>query len=140
MVLTLEQAGALITAATRAAADQNAQLSVAVVDLSGRLVAFARMTGAAPLTADISHSKAVSAVLLHGDTRDFTSATALTTAVAYPLALVPGGVLVRDEAGSPVGALGVAGSSPETDHAVARAAAALPQPVPGLTRWTSRTR
>lgn len=100
-----------------------------MVDLTGRLVAFARMDDAPPL--DRRHQPGQRGL---GDraerrTRDLTAATALTAAVGYPLALVPGGVLVPDAAGSPVGAVGVAGSSPETDHAVARTAAALPTPV-----------
>lgn len=122
MTLTLDQANALLAAASTAATEHGAAMSIAVVDLTGRLVAFARMPGAGALSADVSVAKASTAVLLEGDTKDFGAATALTDAVAYPLALVPGGILIRDKSQQPLGGIGVAGAAPEIDHAVARAA------------------
>lgn len=122
MTLALDQASAYVAAASTAATGHGAAVSIAVVDLTGRLVAFARMPGAGALTADVSVTKASTAVLLQGDTNDFGAAGALVDAVAYPLALVPGGVLIRDRTGQPWGGIGVAGAAPDIDHAVARAA------------------
>ena len=123
MALDLVVANAIIAEATRAANAQQARITVAVVDLTGHLVALARMPGASPLTADISHTKAQTAVLLAGDTRDFQMAAALATAVDLPLALIPGGILLHDDEGIQMGAVGVAGAAPDVDDALGRAAA-----------------
>jgi uncharacterized protein GlcG (DUF336 family) len=39
-----------------------------------------------------------------------------------PLAFVPGGVPIRDEAGRVIGSIGAGGGSPDQDHEVAAAA------------------
>src|SRR4029077_18473985 len=104
-------------------------VTVAVVDEGGLLVALSRMDGATPLSPQIAEAKAVGAATLQ---RDGASLAQLAKdrpgffGVADRLVRVPlvpglGSVLIKEE-GRVVGALGVSGGSPDQDLEVAEAA------------------
>ena len=67
MSLNLEDAQSLITGAHKRAAAIGALITVAVVDEGGHLQALGRMTGAAPLSAQIAEVKAASVALFRRD-------------------------------------------------------------------------
>ena len=69
MPLTLREAQAVITGAHERAAKLDAQITVAVVDEGGHLQALGRMSGAAPLSAQIAETKAASIALFRRDER-----------------------------------------------------------------------
>ncbi len=105
-------------------------LSVVVLDAGGHVQAFEREDGAAPGRFSIAHGKAYGAVMLG---MAGTAQMARAEAQAYFMAAVngvfggqvvpvPGGVLVRDEKGIVIGAVGVTGDTSDNDAAVALAA------------------
>lgn len=133
MALTLEQAQVMI-AATRAKGREMGlkPLSVVVLDAGGHVLAFEREDGAAPGRFAIAHGKAYGAVMLGMAGR---AQMARAEAQAYFMAAVngvyggqvvpvPGGVLLRDDAGAVIGALGVTGDTSDNDAAAALAGSA----------------
>lgn len=133
MGLSLEQARAMI-AATRAKGREMGlkALSVVVLDGGGHVLAFEREDGAAPGRFAIAHGKAYGAVMLGMAGR---AQMARAEAQAYFMAAVngvyggqvvpvPGGVLLRDDAGAVIGALGVTGDTSDNDAEAALAGAA----------------
>lgn len=131
--LTLDKAQAAMQAALAKAQEIGSPSSVAVIDAGRELLAFARMDGALLASAAISQAKAYTARSLDCATRDVDVATqpggplfGLQTAhLAAGRALVTfgGGVPVVVD-GQVVGAVGVAGGSPDQDHEIAAAGAA----------------
>jgi uncharacterized protein GlcG (DUF336 family) len=98
-------------------------LSVVVLDAGGHLQAFEREDGAAPGRFSIAHGKAYGAVMLG---MAGTAQMARAEAQGYFMAAVngvfggqvipvPGGVLVRDDNGVVIGAVGVTGDSSDND-------------------------
>jgi glc operon protein GlcG len=67
MPLTLHEAQTVITGAHERAATIDALVTVAIVDEGGHLQALGRMTGAAPLSAQIAETKAASVALFRRD-------------------------------------------------------------------------
>ncbi len=67
MPLTLQEAQNVISGAHERAAKLGALVTVAVVDEGGHLQALGRMNGAAPLSARIAETKAVSVALFRRD-------------------------------------------------------------------------
>src|SRR5215813_2581158 len=67
MPLTLHEAQTVITGAHECAAKIGAQITVAVVDEGGHLLALGRMNGAPPLSAQIAETKAASVALFRRD-------------------------------------------------------------------------
>src|SRR6202161_2972724 len=67
MALTLHEAQTVITGAHERAAKIAALVTVAVVDEGGHLQALGRMSGAAPLSAQIAEAKAASVALFRRD-------------------------------------------------------------------------
>ena len=133
MTLTLEKAR-LIIAATLAhgRAQELKPLSVAVLDAGGHLLAFEREDGAAPGRFGIAQAKAYGAVMLGMAGR---AQMARAEAQAYFMAAVngvyggqvvpvPGGVLLRDDAGAVIGAIGVTGDTSDNDAEAALTGAA----------------
>jgi uncharacterized protein GlcG (DUF336 family) len=129
MNITLTQAEAAIAAAKEKAVALNTKMNICVVDAGSNLVAFARMNGAWIGSVDISQKKAKTAAW-------FTMDTAVLTPLVQPgaslyniehsnggLITFPGGVVIKNEAGEVIGAIGVSGSSVENDHEVAVAGA-----------------
>jgi len=126
--LDLAGANGIIAGAQKKAAELGINVTVAVVDAGGHLVALARMDGASPLSSQIAESKAVGAAMLH---REGASLAELAKdrpgffSVADRLVRMPivpglGSVLVRLE-GRVIGAVGVSGGRPEQDLECAQA-------------------
>ena len=125
--VTMEQAFAAVAAAVRKAEQIGATMNIAVVDAGANLKAFARMDGAWLGSIDIAIRKAKTA-------RYFDMNTGEIGKLSQPgeslfgiehsnggLISFPGGIPIRNQAGSVVGAIGVSGSTVENDHAVAEA-------------------
>ena len=126
-VMILDQAGAqaVLQSARKSAQQRNAPSAIAVVDPAGDLLAFQRMDGVRPASADLAIQKARTAARLQRPTAEIEDninqgRTAFVTAEIMALR---GGMPVRVN-GEVVGAVGVAGLSKETDTEVATIAAA----------------
>jgi len=129
MSITLEQAEKVIAAARKKAIELDTKMNICVVDAGANILAFVRMDGAWLGSADISLKKAKTA-------RFFDMNSGEIGKLSQPgqplyniehsnggLISFPGGVLLKNEAGEIIGAVGVSGSSVENDHAVAAAGA-----------------
>jgi uncharacterized protein GlcG (DUF336 family) len=128
--ITLTQAQKVIEAAKAKAKEQGTLMDIAVVDAGGNLKAFVRMDGAFLGSIDISIRKARTA-------RYFNMSSKELGDLAQPgkplygievtndgLVIFGGGELLKDKAGTIIGAIGVSGSSVEDDMAVAKAGVA----------------
>jgi glc operon protein GlcG len=127
-VTALDQVGAqsVLQAAKESAQQRNAPSAIAVVDPAGDLLAFERMDGVRPASADLAIQKARTAARLQRSTAEIEDnidqgRIAFVTAEIMALR---GGAPVRAN-GEVVGAVGVAGLSKETDTEIAKAAAAV---------------
>lgn len=126
MEIGLEAAEKIILATRAAGREMGLKpLSVAVLDAGGHLMAFAREDGAAPGRFEIAFAKAYGAVMLG---MPGSAQMARAEAQAYFMAAVngvyggkvvpvPGGLLIRSEAGAVIGAVGVTGDSSDNDAA-----------------------
>lgn len=129
--ITLDEAQAVIAAAEGKARELGSPFNIAVVDAGNNLKAFVRQDGAWLGSIDIAQAKAYTA-------RAFDMPTKALTPLAQPgqplygldsgnndgrLVIIAGGIPLKrgDEV---VGAIGVSGSSPDQDEAVADAGAA----------------
>lgn len=122
MGLTLKEATNVVEHAQAKARELGIEVTVAVVDHGGLLVALSRMDGAPPLSSQVAEAKAVGAVMLHRDggslaelAKDrpgfFGVADRLTR-----MPIVPGlGSLLIRHGTEVVGAVGVSGGKPEQD-------------------------
>jgi uncharacterized protein GlcG (DUF336 family) len=128
-----EMAQSALKAALAKASELGSPSSIAVVDSGRELVAFARMDGALLASAIISQSKAYTARSLNSATKDiagwvqpggplFGLETAHLSA-GRALIVFGGGVPITVN-GEVIGAIGVAGGSPDQDHEVATAGVA----------------
>jgi glc operon protein GlcG len=126
-VMTLDQAGAqtVLQAALNGAQQRNAPSAIAVVDPAGDLLAFQRMDGVRPASADLAIEKARTAARLQRPTAEIEDNInrGRTAFVTAGIAALRGGMPIRIN-GEVVGAVGVAGLSKETDTAIATTAAA----------------
>jgi uncharacterized protein GlcG (DUF336 family) len=120
-------AGRLVGRAEQEARERGLAMSIAVVDESGVLKAFARMDGAVLLTVQIAQDKAYTAAgygLSTESWREMFAGDAVLGAAVAPavdrLFAVGGGVPVVVD-GVVVGAVGVSGGTPEQDVEVAEA-------------------
>ena len=139
MPLSLAQAHALIAAAHDHALTNGWNITVAVVDEGGLLVALGRMDGAFPLSSQIAEAKAAGTALWHRDGERLAASReshegffdAVSRLVRLPLIPGPGSVLIRS--GERVlGAAGASGASGEDDRACVEAG--LRAVVPGWTK------
>lgn len=131
--LTMEQAQAALKASVSKANEIGSPSSVAVIDAGRELVAFGRMDGALLASVAISQAKAYTSRSLNSATKDVSSLAepgaplfGLHTAhlaVGRALVTFGGGVPITVD-GEIVGAVGVAGGSPDQDHEIAAAGAA----------------
>jgi len=126
--MNLSQAQAIVQGALAHARAAGAKpLAVIVLDAGAHPVAFAREDGASLFRFDIARAKAAGALGMGADTRDIASRAAgnpvffqsIVGAVGGQLALSPGGVLVRDAAGTLIGAAGISGDTGDYDEACA---------------------
>lgn len=126
-VTTLDQAGAqtVLQSAKESARQRNAPSAIAVVDAAGDLLAFQRMDGVRPASADLAIQKARTAARLRRPTAEIEDNIdqGRTAFVTAGIVALRGGMPVRVD-GEVVGAVGVAGLSKETDTEIARTAAA----------------
>jgi len=128
--LSFDQARRVLDAALAKAEEIGSPSSVAVVDAGRELVAFARQDDALLASTEISQNKAYTARSLNMATKDVGPLTqpgqplfGLETTHQRPLVSFGGGrpLAVGDEI---VGAIGIAGGSPDQDDEVAAAGAA----------------
>ncbi len=129
-MVSLEQARVVISATLSKGREMGLKpLSVVVLDAGGHVQAFEREDGAAPGRFAIAHGKAYGAVMLGMAGR---AQMARAEAQAYFMAAVngvyggavvpvPGGVLLRDDAGAVIGAVGVTGDTSDNDAEAALA-------------------
>ena len=126
-VMTLDQVGAqtVLHTAKESAQQRNAPSAIAVVDPAGDLLAFQRMDGVRPASADLAIAKARTAARLQRPTAEIEDNInqGRTAFVTAGIAALRGGVPVRVN-GQVVGAVGVAGLSKETDTGISNIAAA----------------
>ena len=130
-VITLDQGGAqtVLQAAKESAQQRNAPSAIAVVDPAGDLLAFQRMDGVRPASAELAIEKARTAARLQRPTAEIEDSInqGRTAFVTAGIAALRGGMPIRVN-GVVVGAVGVAGLSKETDVGIANAAAAALSP------------
>jgi glc operon protein GlcG len=132
-VLVLDQAGAqtVLQAAKERAQKRNGPSAIAVVDPNGDLLAFQRIDGVRPASADLAIEKARTAARLQRPTAEIEDNInrGRTAFVTAGIAALRGGVPIR-VSGEVVGAVGVAGLSMENDIGIANTAAAALSPLP----------
>jgi uncharacterized protein GlcG (DUF336 family) len=129
--LSLDQAQLVLAAAMATAEEQGTLMDIAIVDAGGNLKTFARMDGAWLGSIDIATTKARTA-------RYFDLPTEALGTLSQPggplygievsnggLITFPGGLPLKAEDGTVIGAIGVSGSTVEDDRAVAAAGAAV---------------
>src|SRR6195256_5042152 len=126
-VMTLDQSGAetVLLAARESAQQRKAPSAIAVVDPAGDLLAFQRMDGVRPASADLAIEKARTAARLQRSTAEIEDNInqGRTAFVTAGILVLRGGMPIRVN-GAVVGAVGVAGFSKETDAEIANTAAA----------------
>jgi glc operon protein GlcG len=131
--MTLDQAGAqtVLQAAKESAQQRNAPSAIAVVDAAGDLLAFQRMDGVRPASADLAIEKARTAARLQRPTAEIEDNInqGRTAFVTADIVALRGGMPIRLK-GEVVGAVGIAGLSKETDTEIANTAAAALSPSP----------
>lgn len=125
MNITLEQAEKVIAKAKEKSTALATKMNIAVVDTGANLVAFARMDDAWLGSLDIAIKKAKTACFFGMNT----GAIGELSQPGNPLYNIehsngglitfPGGVIIKNAAGTVIGAIGVSGDSVENDHAVA---------------------
>ncbi|MBI4559887.1 MAG: heme-binding protein [Candidatus Hydrogenedentes bacterium] len=125
----MDSAMRVLNAAVAKARDLKCKMDIAIVDAGCNLKAFARMDGAWIGSIDIAQKKARTA-------RYFDMNTGEIGKLSQPggplfniehsnggLITFPGGVPLKDNEGTVIGAIGVSGSTVENDHACAMAGA-----------------
>src|SRR6201984_1985210 len=132
-VMALDQAGAqtVLQAAEESAQRRNAPSAIAVVDPAGDLLAFRRMDGVRPASADLAIEKARTAARLQRATAEIEDNInhGRTAFVTAGIPALRGGVPILVN-GAVVGAVGVAGLSKEIDAEIANTAATALSPHP----------
>lgn len=125
MTLTLDQASKIVDGAQAYGREQGFDpLTVAVLDAGGHLVAFKRADGSGILRPEIAMGKAYGALGFGLDGRDLkeknsTFLGAVAAASGGRMVPVPGSVLIRDDAGAIIGAVGISGDNSGNDELAA---------------------
>ena len=128
--ITLAQANAIIAAAFAKGAELNLKpLGIAVLDPGGHMIAFARADGASTLRPQIALGKAGGALGMGMSSRKIgdmalerpTFAASLGLIAPYGVIPAAGGVIVVDDTGMPIGAVGVTGDTSDNDEICALA-------------------
>lgn len=126
--LTIAQASTIIDVALQKGREMKfAPLAVAVLDAGGNLVAFKRDDRAGILRFDIAFGKAWGALGMgFGSRTVFERANSteaqrlfyatLATASGGRIVTNPGGILIRDQSGEVVGAVGISGDTSDNDE------------------------
>lgn len=127
-LITLSEARTVVHHALQYAREQEfPPMTIAVLDASGSLVAFVREDRSSLLRERIARGKAHGALNMGVGSRALAAraedhphfVNALVGLADGNLVPVPGGVLVRNESGDIVGAVGVSGHLPDADEACA---------------------
>ncbi|HKP31010.1 MAG TPA: heme-binding protein [Gemmatimonadales bacterium] len=129
-ILTQQAVQTILQAATVHAGTNKWNVSIAVVDANGDLLAFRRLDGASLASVDISQGKARTAARARRATKALADAVAggATVLLSAPgLVLMQGGLPITVN-GITVGAVGVSGASSEQDEQVAAAGIAALKP------------
>ena len=130
MAIDLQTARTVLDAARARAREQGFKpLTVVVLDAGAHLVAAEREDGSSNKRFEIAFGKAHGALALGMGSRALMARAeqqpyfiaAATAAVGGSLIPVPGGVLVRDAAGTLLGAVGISGDTSDNDEAAALA-------------------
>jgi len=124
MTLTLEHATTVAKAALSRAQSRCMAVGVAVIDASFYLKTGLRADGAGPVTLDIAFGKARAALSFGCSSRQIAdalsgnplAAPSVLASLTGPIVLLPGGILLHDEEGAVIGAIGVAGGAPDDDE------------------------
>lgn len=122
----------VIQAAQLLAQEQGFAICISVVDDAGLLRGFLRMDDAVPGAIDVSLKKARMAALFRTDSRDIGAAAqpggAIYTLEATNGGLISfgGGIVLKDNEGKVIGAVGVAGATVEADQEIALKSAGRP--------------
>jgi uncharacterized protein GlcG (DUF336 family) len=126
--VTLDVAREIVAGARRAGRGQGWNpLSVVVLDAGGHITAFEREDGSSNMRFQIAFGKAHGALALgigsralmaRAETQPYFIAAA-TAAIGGALVPVPGGVLIADDQGHTIGAVGVSGETSDNDEAAA---------------------
>ena len=128
--LTLDLANAVIAGAqAHGRARAMKPLTIAVVDPAGSLIALQRADGSPAIRPQVAQAKASGAVMMGVSSRTLGEMAIdrphfiAGVAPLAPHGLVPvaGGVIVRDAAGTPIGAVGISGDTSDNDEACALA-------------------
>lgn len=123
--LTLAAANSIIAAALEAGAKAGFKpLTVAVLDAGGHLKAFQKQDGASMLRYEIAFGKAYGSLAVGMGSRWLDKNAkerphfieGLTAVSGGRIVAVPGGVLIRDAAGTLLGAVGVTGDTSDNDE------------------------
>ena len=131
MNMTLASAQSIIADALAAGQQHGFKpLTVVVLDAGGHVLAAARQDGASNNRFEIAQGKAYGALALGMGSRAIMERAeqqayfiaAATAALGGRLIPVPGGVLVRDEDGTIMGAVGISGDSSDNDETAASTA------------------
>ncbi len=131
--LTLLKAERLAKAALASAREKALNpMSVAVIDGSGNLKVALREDGAGLSGVDIALGKARAALTFGCTSQQIAAALAgnplagssVLAVLQGRVVLLGGGVLVQDENGATIGAIGAAGDAPDNDEAIVLAATA----------------
>jgi len=126
MALTLDQASTIVDTALAAARKENMNpLTVVVFDAGGHLKCVKREDGCGILRVEVASGKAYGALGMGISSRKLrdnlvearpTFVNALAAASQGRLIAVPGGVLIKDDGGEIIGAVGVTGDTSEKDE------------------------
>ncbi len=128
--LSLQLAQSIVASAIAYGRDKKFnKLAVAVLDARGALKAFAAEDGSSLKRAEIAIGKASASLALGVGSRSINKMAkdrpyfiaSLSHSVGGPFIPVPGGVLVKNESGVIVGAVGVSGDTSDNDEAAATA-------------------
>ncbi|QDG75345.1 heme-binding protein [Labrenzia sp. PHM005] len=126
--LTLSTAETIISAAQEKAKELNLKpLTVVVLDAGGHAIALKRQDGSSIMRPQIATGKAVGALAVGTGTRWLNAnaetrphfVNALNGASGGAIIPVPGGVLVKNDEGETLGAVGITGDTSENDEACA---------------------
>jgi len=128
-MVSLQDARRVIAAAEKKAAEIGQPMNIAVADAGGNLVSHVRMDNAWLGSIDISIKKAKTARFFDMNTGDIGK----LSQPGQPLYQIevsngglitfPGGIPIKNQQGTVLGAIGVSGSTVENDHTVAQAGA-----------------
>jgi len=126
--LTLAKSNAIIeTALSKASALKLKPLGIVVLDAGGHPVALQRQDGASILRTEIASGKAFGALAVGLGSRALSAMAierphffqGLSGVSGGKIVPVPGGVLVRDQSGAIIGAVGISGDTSDNDEAAA---------------------